>query len=83
MGLPRAGRTDQQDVALLHDHMPEIGVGDDRIRSAPFPAIHETLEVVGDAQGEASLGDVLPYHELVQVGDQGLGGGDRGETSFL
>ena len=31
MGLPRAGRTDEQDVALLHDHIPEIGIGDDGI----------------------------------------------------
>ena len=31
--------------------------------------------MVADAQGEASLGDVLPDHELVQVGDQGLGCG--------
>ena len=57
-------------------HIVQVRVGDDRIRSAPFPAIHETLEVVADAQGEPSLGDGLPDHELVQVGNQGLGSGD-------
>ena len=83
MGLARAGRTDQEDVGLLHDHIPEVGVGDDRIGSVTIPGIDEPLEVVADAEGEASLGDVLPDHELVQVGDQGLGGGDRGEEGFL
>ena len=53
------------------------------IGSVPIPGIDETLEVVGDAKGEAPLGDVLPDHVLVQVGDQGLGGWDRGETGFL
>ena len=46
------------------------------------PGIDDPLEVVSDAQGEASLGDSLPDHELVQVGDQGLGSGDRGEECF-
>src|SRR5271157_1125510 len=82
MGLARAAGTDEQDVALLHDHIPEIGVGDDRIGGVTIPAIDETLEVVTDAQGEASLGDSLPDHELVQVGDQGLRGRNRGEPSL-
>jgi hypothetical protein len=57
-------------------HIVQVRVGDDRIRSAPFPAIHETLEVVADAQGEPPLGNVLPNHVLVEMGDQGLGSGD-------
>ena len=83
MGLARAGRTNQQDVGLLHDHIPEIGVGDDRIGSIPIPGIDDPLEVVADAEGEAFLGDVLPNHVLVQVGNQGLGGWDRGETGIF
>ena len=77
MGLPRAGRSDQEDVALLDSHIVQIRIGDDRIRSAPIPAIDETLEMIRDTQGEASLGDVLPDDVLVEVGKQGLGGRDR------
>ena len=51
--------------------------------ASPFPGIDEPLEMVGHAEGEPPLGDVLPDHELVQVGDQGLGGRDRGEEGFL
>ena len=83
MGLARAGRTDQQDVGLLDSHILQVGVGDDRVGSVTIPGIDETLEVVGDAEGEPSLGDVLPNHELVEVGDQGLGSRDRGEECFL
>ncbi len=35
------------------------------------------------AEGQPPLGDVLADHELVQVGNQGLGGRDRGEEGFL
>ena len=59
----------------------QVGVGDDRIGSVPVPGIDDPLEMVADAEGEPPLGDVLPDHELVQVGDQGLGGRDRGEPS--
>ena len=38
--------------------------------------------MVGDAEGEASLGEVLPDDMLVQVGDEGLGRRDRGEPFF-
>ena len=75
--------TDEQDVGLLHDHIPKVGVGDDRIRSATIPDIDETLVVVGNTKSKSSLGDSLPDHKLVQVGDQGLGRWDRGEESFL
>ena len=44
--------------------------------ASTIPGIDETLEVVGDAEGEPPLGDVLPNHVLVEVGDQGLGGWD-------
>ena len=64
-------------------HILQIGIGDDRIGSVTIPGIDETLEVVGDAEGEPPLGDVLPDNELVEVGDQGLGRGDRGEECFL
>ena len=53
----------------------QVGVGDDGIGSVTIPGIDDPLEVVGHAEGEASLGDGLPDHELVQVGDQGLGHG--------
>ena len=79
MGLARAGRSDKQDVGLLHDYISEVGIGDDRIGSVFVPGIHETFEVVADAQGEPPLGDVLPDDELIEVGDQGLGRWDRGE----
>ena len=82
MGLARAGWTDEQNVGLLDSHIVQVGVGDDGIRIAPFPAIDEALEVVGDAQGEPPLGDVLPDHELVKVGDQGLRGRNRGGPSL-
>jgi hypothetical protein len=39
--------------------------------------------VIRHAQGEPSFCDGLPDHELVQVGDNGSGGWDRGEESFL
>ena len=83
MGLPTAGRTDQEDVGLLHDHIPKVGIGDDGIGSVSIPGIDETLEMVRHAEGEPPLGDVLPDHELVEVGDQGLGRRDRGEEGFL
>ena len=51
--------------------------------AATIPGIDEPLEVVADAEGEPPLGDVLPDDVLVQVGDQGLGGRDRGEEGFL
>ena len=73
MGLARAGRTDQEDVGLLHRPHPGVGVGDDGIGSVTIPGIDETLEVVGDAEGEAPLGDGLTDDELVEVGNQGLG----------
>ena len=47
--------------------------------ASSIPGIDETLVVIGDAQGEPPLGDVLPDNILVEVGDQGLGGRDRGE----
>ncbi len=39
--------------------------------------------MIGNAQGEPPLGDVLADHELVQVGYQGLWSGDRSEESLL
>ena len=51
--------------------------------ASSIPGIDDPLEVVAHAQGEASLGDGLTDDELVQVGNQGLGGWDRGETGFL
>ena len=44
--------------------------------ASSIPGIDESLEVVADAEGEPPLGDGLPDHELVQVGNQGLGSGD-------
>ncbi len=79
MGLARARRTDEQDVRLLDPHILQIGIGDDRVRRTTIPGIYETLAVIRHAQGEPPLGDVLPNHELVQVGDDGSGGWDRGE----
>ncbi len=76
MGLARAGRTDEEDVGLLDSHIVQVGVGDDGIGSIPIPGIDDPLEVVRDAEGEPPLGDGLTDHELVQVGDQGLGSGD-------
>ncbi len=73
MGLPAARGTDEQDVGLLHEDIPKIGVDDDRIGSFFVPRIDEALVVVGYTQGEPSLGDVLPNDMLVQVGDQGFG----------
>lgn len=60
-----------------------LWIGDDRIGSATVQGIDETLEVYRYAESEASLGDVLPNRMLVQVSDQGLEGGDRGEECFL
>jgi len=80
MGLARAGSTDQEDVALFDSHIVQVGVGDDGIGGITIPCIDEPLEVVADAQGEASLGDSLSDHELVEVGDQGLGGRNDGES---
>ena len=82
MGLARAAGTDEQDVGLLNDHIPEIGVGDDGVEGVLVPGIDETFEVVGDAQGEPPLGDVLPDHALIEVGDYGLGRWDRGGESL-
>jgi hypothetical protein len=82
MGLARAAGTDEQDVGLLHDHIPEIGVGDDGVGGVFVPGIDESLEMVGDAKGEASLGDLLTDDELIEVGDYGLGRWDRGGESL-
>ena len=54
---------------LLNSHILQVSVGDDRIGRVVIPGIDEPLEVVGDAEGELSLGDVLPDHELVEVVD--------------
>ena len=51
--------------------------------ASSIPGIDETLEMVADAEGEPPLGDVLPNHILVKVGDQGLGRRDRGEECLL
>ena len=75
MGLARAGRTDQQDVGLLDSHIPQIGVGDDRVGGVLSQVSTNRLKWFGDAKGEPPLGDILPNHELVQVGNQDLGGG--------
>ena len=72
MGLPEPGDRSGGCWTSPSTHS-EIGVGDDRIGSVTIPAIDETLEMVAHAQGEPSLGNVLPNHELVEVGDQGLG----------
>ena len=48
-----------------------------------IPGIDDPLGVVADAQGQPPLCDVLPDHELVQVGNQRLGGRDEGEVGFL
>ena len=83
VGLARAGRSDQEDVALLHDHIPEIGIGDDGIGSITIPGIDDPLEVVGDAQGEPPLGNVLPDHELVRWATRVLGVGIDAKRASL
>ena len=83
MGLARTGGTDQEDVGLFDDDIPQVGVGDDRIGSFTVPGIDEALVVIADAQGEPPLGDVLTDDVLVQVSDQGLGRRDRCQKGFL
>src|SRR5271157_1381965 len=68
---------------MLDFSIVQVKVGDDRIGSVTIPGIDDPLEMVGDAEGEPPLGDVLTDNMLVQVGNQAFGGWDRGEEDFL
>ena len=53
---PTAARgTDEQDVALFHDNIPQVGDGDDPIRSLTIPGIDEALMVLGSAGASRRL----------------------------
>jgi hypothetical protein len=83
VGLPSTRETDEQDVALLNDHIKEIGVGDDPVGNALVPVIHDPLEVVRDARGEPPLGEILADHELIEVTDGALGVGMAARRACL
>ena len=48
-----------------------------------LPSIDESLEVVADVQSEASLGEILPDDELIEMCNQGFRGWDRGEACLF
>jgi hypothetical protein len=60
------------DVALLYPYLTQIVVGHEGL--VGNPGIHDSLEVVADAQGKTPLGEFLSDDEPVEVGDDRLGG---------
>ena len=74
MGLPEPEGPISRMLDFSIDHIPEVGVGDDRIGSVTVPGIDETLEVVGDAEGEPPLGDFLPDDDTGRGGQPGTWG---------
>jgi hypothetical protein len=38
----------------------------------PIPGVHEPLEMIRYGEGKPSLGDILPDHVLVEMGNKGL-----------
>jgi hypothetical protein len=60
-----------------------LGSGLSDQETASTPGIDKSLEVVADAQGKPSFGDILADDELIELSDDGFGSGDRGEACLF
>jgi hypothetical protein len=83
--LARAGRTDEEDVALLDLDVFELGKFVVRPHLGRGRELLESLVVVVHRDGEHFLGVLLPDHILIELGEKvfGLGNGELGGDFLL
>ena len=62
-------------LTVLSVTIPQVGIGDDQIRSATVPGIDEALLVIGNAEGEASLAMACPMKNRSRWEERVFGAG--------